>query len=257
MNSKKTAIILCGGTDSRLGILGKKIPKCLVKINGQPIIWYIINMLNKNSFNHFVLPIGYKGNMIKNFLKKNKKFKKFHIEIINTGLNTNISKRIHLVKPKIISNNFLLLNGDAIFDFDLKKVFKNHVKTDKEITFLGCENQLPFGTIGIKNNKIISFERNIIFDGVKSRKDKKLTAYVYSGMAIMNKKLLNFDFKNYDNFEKKIYPKFIKKYKSNFVKIDGFWHSVDNIKDIDETKKRNNIKKYEKLKKIKNTFLYG
>ena len=67
MDSKKTAIILCGGTGSRLGILGKKIPKCLVKINGQPIIWYIINMLNKNSFNHFILPIGYKGNMIKNF----------------------------------------------------------------------------------------------------------------------------------------------------------------------------------------------
>ena len=52
-------------------------------------------------------------------------------------------------------------------------------------------------------------------------------------MAIINKKILNFNFKNYDNFEKKIYPKFIKKYNSSFVKIDGFWHSVDNIKDVD------------------------
>ena len=47
MEHKKTAIILCGGTGSRLGNLGKKTPKCLVKINGYPIIWYIINMLKK------------------------------------------------------------------------------------------------------------------------------------------------------------------------------------------------------------------
>ena len=120
-------------------------------------------------------------------------------------MNTKIAKRIHLIKQKIISENFLLLNGDAIFDFNLKKVFKNHVKTDREVTFLGCENRLPYGTISIINNKIINFERNIIFDGVISRKNKNLKAYVYSGMTIMKKKLLNFNFKNYENFEKKIY----------------------------------------------------
>ena len=183
-------------------------------------------------------------------MSKNVKFRKSDIEIINTGLNTKIAKRIHLVKNKIISEHFLLLNGDAIFDFNLQKIFKEHTTTGKKITFLGCENQLPYGTIGILNNKIINFERNIIFEGVKSRKNKNFTAYVYSGMAIINKKILNFNFKNYDNFEKKIYPKFIKKYNSSFVKIDGFWHSVDNIKDVDETKKRN-MRKFSKLNKIK------
>ena len=60
-NLKKTAIILCGGQGSRLGNLGKKFPKTLVKIQDQPILWYIINILKKNSFNHFILPIGYRG----------------------------------------------------------------------------------------------------------------------------------------------------------------------------------------------------
>ena len=77
-------------------------------------------------------------------------------------------------KNKIISEHFLLLNGDAIFDFNLQKIFKEHTTTGKKITFLGCENQLPYGTIGILNNKIINFERNIIFEGVKSRKIKTL-----------------------------------------------------------------------------------
>ena len=67
---KKSAIILCGGRGTRLGSLGKKIPKSLVKINNYPIIWYIINNLKKNSFNHFILPVGYKGNLIKKYIRK-------------------------------------------------------------------------------------------------------------------------------------------------------------------------------------------
>ena len=62
---KRTAIILCGGLGSRLGQISKKIPKTLVKIQGREILWYIINFLKKNKFNHLILPLGYKGNQIK------------------------------------------------------------------------------------------------------------------------------------------------------------------------------------------------
>ena len=60
----KTAVILCGGRGTRLGLIGKKIPKSLIKIHGYPIIWFIINILIKNSFNHFILPTGYKGKLL-------------------------------------------------------------------------------------------------------------------------------------------------------------------------------------------------
>ena len=66
----KTAVILCGGKGTRLGSLSKKIPKSLVKINDKPIIWYIIKNLIKNSFNHFILPVGYKGRLIESYIKK-------------------------------------------------------------------------------------------------------------------------------------------------------------------------------------------
>ena len=90
----KTAIILCGGKGTRLGELGKKIPKTLVRIQSKPILWYIMKSLQKNKFNHFILPIGFKGEKIKNYIKKNHYFKKQNIDIINTGINTSISKRI-------------------------------------------------------------------------------------------------------------------------------------------------------------------
>ena len=117
----KSAVILCGGTGSRLGQLGKKIPKSLVKIQQRPIMWYIINSLRKDGFNHFILPVGFKGDQIKKFIKNNKEFRNYKIEIIDTGNNTNIAKRIYKVKKFIKSDNFLLLNGDAIFDINLKK----------------------------------------------------------------------------------------------------------------------------------------
>ena len=246
----KTAVILCGGKGTRLGSLSKKIPKSLVKISDKPIIWFIIKNLIKNSFNHFILPVGYKGRLIESYIKKQKDFKNLNIEIINTGVNTHIAKRIFFIKNKIISKNFLLMNGDAIFDFNLDKMYKEHEKKSINLTFLGCENELAYGTVGTLNKKIINFERNIIFNSVKTRKNSMFTAYVYSGMSIMSKSLLKMNFKNFKNFEKQLYPQIIKKYKCDLKEINGFWHSVDNMKDIENTHKNNNYKKYIKIKKL-------
>ena len=107
------------------------------------------------------------------------------------------------------------MNGDAIFDFNLEKIYKEHEKKSINLTFLGCENELAYGTVGTLNKKIINFERNIIFNSVKTRKNSMFTAYVYSGMSIMSKSLLKMNFKNFKNFEKQLYPQIIKKYKCN------------------------------------------
>ena len=123
----KTAVILCGGRGTRLGSITKKIPKSMVKIQNKPIIWYILKSLKKNGFNHFVLPIGYKGKLIKKYLDKNI-FDDFNFDILDTGVDTPIAKRVNKIKNFIKSESFILLNGDAIFDINLKKIFNNHIK---------------------------------------------------------------------------------------------------------------------------------
>jgi len=246
----KTAVILCGGAGTRLGVLGKKIPKSLVKIHEHPIVWYIINALKKNSFNHFILPIGYKGKMIKKYLAKNKYLKKNNIDIVPTGKNTLIAKRIFLIRKKIKSQNFLLLNGDAIFDFNLKKIFDNHIKKNFDITFIGCEAQLNYGIIGKVNNKIVSFERDIDFNSIKTKNKKNFIGFINSGISIIKSELLKKKFKHFKNFEKEFYPKIIKNNKAHLENISGFWHSIDNVKDINVLKKNMNIKKYKITKRI-------
>ena len=246
----KTAIILCGGKGSRLGYIGKVFPKTLVKIQSYPILWYIIKNLEKNKFNHLILPVGYKGKMIKNYINKNKKkFSNLRIDVINTGINSSIASRIYKVKKNIRSDNFLLLNGDAIFNFNISKLFNNHVKKKIDITFLGNPAQLPYGVVIFEKNKISNFKRDIIFNSVNKNKRKNFTGYVYAGISIINKKIMNLSFKNFKNFEKEFYPRIIKKFKSDFNHIIGSWFSIDNQKDVNSLNERGSIK-YKTVKKI-------
>jgi glucose-1-phosphate cytidylyltransferase len=250
----RTAVILCGGKGTRLGVIGKKIPKTLVKINGRPILWYIINSLLLNSFNHFILPIGYKGNLIKKYLKNNFVGKKYKVNVVGTGINSSISSRIYQIKNKISSDNFLLLNGDAIFNLDLNKIYINHKKKNKDITFLTCQAPLSYGSIGIKNKKIVSFERELNFDTVSSTIKKNCHSRIYSGISILSKKVLNYNFKKFVNFEKDLYQILIKKKNTTYVSISEFWHSIDSVKDIESLKKINDITKYTDLKLIKKKY---
>ena len=257
--NKQTAIILCGGKGTRLGSLGKKFPKTLIKIQGKEILWYIIKILKKNNFTNIILPVGYKGEAIKKFLKK----EKFDIDIkfIPTGINSNIGKRIYKVLSKVNSSNILLLNGDAIFDINIKNIFKEHQKKKFDITFLSSEITYPYGTIGLYKDKIKDFKRNLVYDSLTTRKSKEYKAYNYSGISLINRKILvryKNIYKNSKNFEQTFFPKVISNFKCNIVKINGFWHSIDNIKDlqiVDQVSEQSN-KFYltKKLKKKLNRF---
>ena len=249
----KTAVILCGGLGRRLGSLGKKIPKTLVKIQGKPIIWYIVKFLQLHSFNHFILPLGHKSEKIKEYFKNNKEFKnnKIYINLIDTGKNSSIAQRIFMIKKYIKSKNFALLNGDAIFNFNIRNCFSVHENKKNFITFLGCAAKLNYGIINVFKGKVNSFERDAIFDQISYSKKKNYIGQVYSGISIINRDLLRLKFQNYKNFEKEFYPRVIKKFKTNFNQIQGFWHSIDIPRDVEELYKANNKKKYYEVVKLK------
>ncbi len=249
----KSAIILCGGKGTRLGALGKKNAKAMVKILNKEILWYIIQVLKKKGFRNIILPLGYKANQIDKFLKKHKNFG-INIKSIQTGLNTRIGKRLAIVIKEIKDENFLLLNGDAIFDFNINEVIKEHKKRNSAITFMSTEITYQFGTVGVVNDKVLDFKRDLIYESLKVRAKRKYTAYNYSGISLINtNEFLKFkrNCLKAKNFEMEIYPKLIKK-KAMMKNIVGFWHSIDNLKDLEalnrNKKKLNYIKTLKKLK---------
>ncbi len=258
MENFRTAVVLCGGKGTRLGVLGKKIPKVMVKIQGKEIIWYIIKILKRNKFNQIILPLGYKGNMIRKLSKKYKSLFSV-VDLVNTGENSNIGKRISLVGDRIKSNNFLLLNGDAIFNFNIDKIFKKHQQKKKDITFISGETIYPYGTIGIRNGKVIDFNRNLNYEALKVRNKNSYTAFNYTGMSVIKTETLK-KFRNKckkaSNLETELFPLFINSYNAELVKLTGFWHSVDNMKDINVINDKKILKnKYISLKKIKQKLL--
>ena len=106
---------------------------------------------------------------------------------------------------------------------------------------------------------MIDFNRNIVYDAIKTRKNLNYTAFNYTGMSMINKKKLikySNKYKNSKNFEVDFFPHCIKSVKTNMIKLQGFWHSIDNLKDIKAVNDKKLFKKkYNALKKLKGRIL--
>ena len=103
-------VILCGGKGTRLGFETKILPKPMVKLNKDPIVLHIINYYKKFGYKDFILALGYKGKLIKNYFKK----KSFLISIkcVNTGANTLTGGRLLKLKKYLKEEeNFMLTYG--------------------------------------------------------------------------------------------------------------------------------------------------
>ena len=226
------AVILCGGKGSRLGDIGKKKNKSLLLVNNNPIIYYIVKQLLKEKFKKIILPLGYKGNDIKKYIRKKfvKDLSKFIF--INTGINSEISERITKIKKFIHSKGSLLLvNGDTIFDFNLNNFFNSHFKKNKNISLATFSPKIDLGLIEIKKNKPIKFKKSIFIYGFLQNKIKYLA---YSGLLLLKSKYLkNFSFDSKTDFEEKMFNKSMKLKNVNFFEVKkGICFPIDNVKNL-------------------------
>lgn len=116
------AIILAGGKGTRMKELTANIPKPLIPINGRPFLGYILNTLIENRIKDIVVVVGYKGEKIKQFLRKWKdRFN--HIEIVIQKEQLGTGHAVSLCKGFV--DNFIILNGDSLFSAnDIKKLIK-------------------------------------------------------------------------------------------------------------------------------------
>ena len=144
------AIILAGGRGKRLRPITDKIPKPLIPINNKPLIERTIKYLKKYGITEIIISSGYKSNLIEKFLKKKKNFGCeiiFSIEKTPLGTGGAIKKALRFVDEE----SFVVLNGDIVTNIDLKKILK------KPNTIAANELKTKFGTMDIRNNKILKF----------------------------------------------------------------------------------------------------
>jgi D-glycero-D-manno-heptose 1,7-bisphosphate phosphatase len=202
MNFKNiTAIILAGGRGSRINKITSKKSKVLIKFNKKTLLTLIINNLSKYNFKEIIILAGYKGYQIK---------KKYHSKYFNlTKVICFIEKKrlgtwgaVHNYK-KNIKNNFILVNGDTIFNGDLKKFSKFNLQKEKIAIFLTNNHKYKENK---KLNKININKKNYIIYS-------KTSKYINSGTYYISKKIFKYSNKKIKSIENDLIPFLIKKNK--------------------------------------------
>ena len=217
-----TVVILAGGFGTRLSEETILRPKPMVQIGSRPILWHIIKHYQHYGFKNFVICLGYKGEYIKSYFKKNSKlFSNLNFKLVSTGLNSLTATRIFKVRNHL-TNTFLLTYGDAVSDINLSKLILFHKKKKSLFTISGV---IPISRYGS-----IKFNKNSLITKFKEKKDFQ-DNLISGGYFVCDKKIFNYFSKKNEMLEEKPFQK-IQKTKKMFVfKHYGFWQCMDTMRD--------------------------
>lgn len=174
------AVIMAGGKGTRIASVASDIPKPMIEIHGKPILAYEIECLKKQGLTDIVLIIGYLGEVIKAYFEDGSKFG-VHISYIYEEVPLGTAGGLWFLKDKI-EEDFLLLNGDIVFDVDFNRFLAYHKQKGCMATILTHPNSHPYDS-GI----IMTDEKQIVTEWL--HKEDKRTIYknrVNAGLHILS-----------------------------------------------------------------------
>ncbi len=239
-------VILCGGRGTRLKEETEIIPKPLVKIGGYPILWHIMKTYRSHGFYNFILPIGYKGEKIKEYFlnyaslqsdftvdfSRHERQVTYHspmrddwkVTIVDTGLTADTGARIKRVESYIKSKMFLLTYGDGVADVNVNAIVDFHRRNNRIATITGVHPPARFGEVMFKNEGQVTFKE----------KPQVVNTYINGGFFVFNQDI--FKFLNDDeklSFEKDVLPNVAQKNQLSVFKHDGYWQCMDTLRDVE------------------------
>jgi glucose-1-phosphate cytidylyltransferase len=230
-------VILAGGLGTRLSEETDLRPKPMVEIGGKPILWHIMKIYSHYGFNDFVICLGYKGYMIKEYFANycmhqssftidfSKNAIDFHqstvepwtVSLVDTGIDSMTGGRIKRIEKFIDDDKFMLTYGDGVADVNLNNLLDLHEKKKKIGTLTAVHIDNRFGVIGLKDNKIYNFAEKNPNDG----------GWINGGFMVFEKDI--FDYIDGDStiFEKEPLEKLSLEGNLNAYKHKGFWQCMD------------------------------
>lgn len=235
-------LILAGGFGTRLSEQTEVKPKPMVEIGGKPILWHILKIYSAHGFNDFVILLGYKGYIIKEYFAnyflhqsdltidiKNNKIEihdnyseNWKITLVDTGSDTLTGGRIKRAARFIDNQPFLLTYGDGVADVDIKKLVDFHKNHGKLCTMTAIQPEGRFGALDIlENNQINSFVE----------KPKGDNAWINGGFFVCQPEVLDYIDGDETIFEKEPLEKLAKEGNLKAFKHDGFWQCMDTLRD--------------------------
>jgi len=213
-------VVLCGGKGTRLSEYTEKIPKPLIEVGGKPILWHIIQIYKSFNCKDFIFCLGYQGNKIIEYFK-NEKNVNIHFE--DTGLDSNKAERLKKIAHLIKDDDFFVTYGDDLSDVNIQELYDYHKKNKKIVTLTAINLVSSFG--------ILEFNKKGDVIGFKEK--PKLNYFMNGGFYVFNKKIFSYMKDGYD-LEKDTFQGLAKSNEIAAFKHNGFWKSMNTLKDVIE-----------------------
>jgi glucose-1-phosphate cytidylyltransferase len=248
MNQKEKipVIILCGGLGTRLREETEFRPKPLVEIGGKPILWHIMKTYSHYGFNNFILCLGYKGSMIKEYFSHynllNKDFtitlgqnsepvvhndhceKDWRITFVDTGEDALKGARLKRAEKYIDGDTFMVTYGDGVSNVDISKLLEFHKQHGKLATLTGVRPPSRFGELILEGDRIKKFEE-------KPQSDNKP---INGGFFVFNRKIFDYlEDKDECDLERGALEKVAESGELMMYRHPDFWYCMDTPRDFD------------------------
>ena len=237
-------VLFAGGLGTRLMEETEARPKPMVEIGGKPILWHIMKIYSAYGFNDFIICLGYKQYMIKDFfidyyyhntditidLENNtteihqSNSEKFKVTLVDTGLTTNTAGRLKKVQKYIGNETFMLTYGDGVSDINIPELIKFHQSHKKLATLTSIQIPGRYGNLEFdKDGKIHNFIEKPVGDGI----------WINGGFFVLEPGIFNYlngDMEDVQ-WEKVSLVNIAKDSQLMTYKHKGFWKCMDALRD--------------------------
>ncbi|MEW6087935.1 MAG: glucose-1-phosphate cytidylyltransferase [bacterium] len=240
-------VILAGGRGTRLSEETGMVPKPMIEIGGKPILWHIMKIYSHYGYNEFIICLGYKGYMIKEYfshyfshmsditidLVNNKTIihntlsEPWKITLVNTGFDTFTGGRLKRIQSYIKNESFMMTYGDGVGNVNIKELVKNHKKSKKYVTLTAVKASERFGILDIKKDK-----SNIL--NSFNEKPEITDNWINAGFFVLEPEIFGYIKGDYTWWEKEPLESLAKNSQVVAYKHSGFWKPMDTLRDKNE-----------------------
>ncbi len=239
------AVILCGGRGYRLKEETDFKPKPMITIGEKPILWHIMKIYQHAGFKDFLIALGYKGDLIKEYFLNHKYFahdftlhtktgnakihnksvkslhkEDFKITFVDTGVETLTGERVRRIKEYVDGRTFMLTYGDGVGDINVKKLVTFHKKKKVIATLTGVHARSRWGQIQCDSNFIVT----------TLRQKPVLREYINGGFMVLEPEF--FKFIQPGEMVEVALERLAEKRQLAVFFHEGFWHAMDTYQDM-------------------------
>lgn len=238
-------VILAGGLPSTIAEDKQGIPKPMVEIGENPILWHIMKNYAAHGLNEFIVCAGYRKEMIKDYfndfyiyqsditvdLKSNtidihkKITEDWKVTVVDTGLYASTGQRISLIQKYIDGDEFIVNFGDCLSNIDINKLIAVHREKHKLATVALAH---PAG-----RNRIIDIDEEGNYLGIHNHDSMENQAWVNAGVYMFDKQVFNYLYGNYQ-LEKQLLEILAEKQQVSTYKHTGFWSPIETKRDKEQ-----------------------